>query len=146
MSYRKRNGRLCREPWCPPFENREGWGNRASGDAKGGPAPTACKSDTKGLLKRAHIVAGEFRYIGKEADRKWEEGEDISVLEFKSTEYGREKRAVASQEVKNEINRIGIKKCARESGFSRAFVRKLLRGLPVKRNSYDGFVRWLRNQ
>jgi hypothetical protein len=42
------------------------------------PDGTQCKSDTKGLLKRAHIVAGEFRYIGKEADRKWEESEDIS--------------------------------------------------------------------
>jgi hypothetical protein len=109
------------------------------------PDGTACKSDTQGLLKRAHIVAGEFRYIGKESDRKWEEGEEISVLEFKSTEYGREKRVVATEEVKNEINRIGIKHCARESGFSRAFVRKLLRGLPVKRNSYERFVRWLQN-
>ena len=31
---------------------------------------------------------------GKEADRKWEEGDDIGVLEFKTTEYGRSKRVV----------------------------------------------------
>ena len=29
----------------------------------------------------------------KETDRKWEEGDDISVLEFKTTEYGRAKLA-----------------------------------------------------
>lgn len=31
------------------------------------------KMDSCGLLQRAHIVAGEIRYIGKESDRKWEE-------------------------------------------------------------------------
>jgi hypothetical protein len=61
------------------------------------PDGTPCKSGTKGLLKRAHIIAGEFRYVGKETDRKWEEGEDISVLEFRTTEYGREKKVVASR-------------------------------------------------
>jgi hypothetical protein len=29
--------------------------------------------------------------VGKETDRKWEEGDDISVMEFKITEYGRAK-------------------------------------------------------
>jgi hypothetical protein len=39
---------------------------------------------------------------------------------------------------------IGINKCARESGFDRKnFIRKLVRGVPVKRNSYEEFVRWL---
>jgi hypothetical protein len=106
----------------------------------GGP----CEADTKGLLRRVHVIAGEFRYVGKETDRKWEEGDDISVLEFKATEYGRAKMVVASEEVKSEIRRIGINKCARESKFDRKnFIRKLVRGLPVKRNSYDEFVRWL---
>jgi hypothetical protein len=56
------------------------------------PDGTPCEADTKGLLKRAHIIAGEFRYVGKETDHKWEEGDDISVLEFKTTEYGRAKK------------------------------------------------------
>jgi hypothetical protein len=107
----------------------------------GGP----CQADTIGLLQRGHIVAGEFRYMGKEADRKWEEGDDISVLEFKTTEYGRTKKVVATEEVKNDIKTIGIKKCARESGFTRFFVRKLLRGRTVRRNLYNQFVRWLQN-
>ena len=109
------------------------------------PDGTACESDTSGLLQRAHIIAGEFRYVGKETDRKWEEGDDTSVLEFKATEYGRARMVVASAEVKSAIKKIGIKKCARESGFTRIFIRKLLRGLPVKRNSYDEFVRWLQS-
>ena len=81
--------------------------------------------------------------MGKETDRKWEEGEDISVLEFKPTEFGRGSKVIASEEVKSDIKNVGIKKCSRESGFTRFFVRKLLRGRTVRRRSYDGFVRWL---
>jgi len=108
------------------------------------PDGTPCTAATKGLLKRAHVIAGELRYVGKETDRKWEEGGDISVLEFAATEYGRTGKVVASAEVKARISSIGINKCARESGFDRKnFIRKLVRDLPVKRNSYDEFVRWL---
>ena len=64
------------------------------------PDGTLCKGDTRGLLRRAHIVAGELRYIGKETDPKWEEGDDISVLEFKTTEYGRSKKVVTLGYVK----------------------------------------------
>jgi hypothetical protein len=53
---------------------------------------------------------------------------------------------VASEEVKRDIEAIGINKCARESKFDRKnFIRKLVRGLPVKRNSYAEFERWLQN-
>jgi hypothetical protein len=108
------------------------------------PDGTVCKADTKGLLKRAHVTAGEFRYVGKETDRKWGEGDDLSVLEFKGTEYGRSKMGVASEEVKRDVRKIGINKCARESGFDRKnLIRKSVRGLRVKRNSYNDFVRWL---
>jgi len=51
---------------------------------------------------------------------------------------------VASEGVKKEIEKIGINKCARESGFDRKnFIRKLVRGVPIKRNSYNEFDRWL---
>jgi hypothetical protein len=96
------------------------------------------------LLKRAHVIAGELRYVGKETDRKWEEGGEISVLEFAATEYGRKAKVVASTEIKATISSIGVNKCARESGFDRKnFIRKLIRDIPVKRNSYTEFVRWV---
>lgn len=50
------------------------------------PNGSPCMADTKGLLQRAHVMAGEIRYMGKETDRKWEEGEEIGVLEFAATE------------------------------------------------------------
>jgi hypothetical protein len=108
------------------------------------PDGTACLPETTGLLKRAHVIAGDIRYVGKETDRKWEEGEDPSVLEFTAAEYGRAGKVLASEEVKRRIQEIGINKCARESGFDRKnFIRKLVRGIPVKRNSYNAFSRWL---
>ena len=108
------------------------------------PDGTPCTADTKGLLKRAYIVAGEIRFVGKETDRKWEEGEEIRVLEFAATEYGRKDKVVASEDVKATISSIGINRCARESGFDRKnFVRKLVRDIPVKRNSYNEFVKWI---
>jgi hypothetical protein len=92
------------------------------------------------------VIAGEIRYVGKETDRKWEEGDEISILEFKTTEYGRSKKVIASEEIGQKILKIGINKCARESGFDRKnLIRKLIRGIPVKRNSYNEFVRWLQN-
>jgi len=103
-----------------------------------------CGPETNGLLKRANVIAGEIRYVGKETDRKWEEGDEISILEFAATEYGRKGKVIASEDVRTAIASIGINKCARESGFDRKnFVRKLLRGISVKRNSYNEFVRWL---
>jgi hypothetical protein len=110
------------------------------------PDGTACVPETTGLLKRAQVTAGDIRYVGKETDRKCEEGEDPSVLEFKVTEYGRTGKVLASEEVKNKIKEIGINKCARESGFDRKnFIRKLTRDIPVKRNSYNEFLCWLQS-
>src|SRR5437879_6097279 len=110
------------------------------------PDGNACQPNTSGVLRRAHIIAGEIRYVGKETDRKWEEGDDISILEFAATEYGRSARVIVGEEIRNKILEIGINKCARESAFDRKnFIRKLVRGLPVKRYSYNEFVRWLQN-
>ena len=41
------------------------------------PDGTPCEAYTSGLLQRAHVIAGEFRYVGKETDRKWDEGDDL---------------------------------------------------------------------
>ena len=35
--------------------------------------------------------------MGKETDRKWEEGNEISVVEFAATEYGRKRETIATE-------------------------------------------------
>lgn len=50
-----------------------------------GPDAKLCEFDTRGLLQRAHMVANWPPIcIGKESDRHWEEGEDLSLLQFTS--------------------------------------------------------------
>lgn len=108
-----------------------------------GPDGKPCEFDTRGLLQRAHIVAGEHIYFGKESDRHWEQGEDISLLESKTIQYKRRGKVTASEEIKSDINSIGIKKCARESNIHRSIIRKIVRGVLVKRSTYREFVQWL---
>jgi hypothetical protein len=99
----------------------------------GGP----CEADTRGLLQRVHVVAGKFRYVGKETDRKWEEGDDISVLEFKTTEYGRAKRIITDASTINEIRAIGVRKTMALTKMSQHTIEKLLHGESVKRKTYE---------
>jgi hypothetical protein len=101
------------------------------------PDGSPCEAKTRGLLKRAHITAGEFRYVGKETDRKWEEGDDISVLEFKATEFGRAKKVVADSLIAAEIRAIGIRKTMELTKMSQHTIEKLIRGEAVKRKTHE---------
>ena len=105
------------------------------------PDGTPCEADTKGLLKRAHIVAGEFRYVGKETDHKWEEGDDISVLEFKATEYGRARKVITEPSLADEIRTIGVRKTMGLTKMSQHTIEKLLRGEAVKRKTHENVLR-----
>ena len=60
------------------------------------------------MLQRTHVIAGDLRYVGNETDRKWGEGDDFSVLEFKTTEYGREKKVVPDASTADEMRKIVI--------------------------------------
>ena len=54
-------------------------------------------ANTRGLPKCTRVIAGEFRYVGKKTDRKWEEGDEINILEFNTTKYGRSRRVIATE-------------------------------------------------
>jgi hypothetical protein len=55
-----------------------------------GPDGKPCKRDTRGLLQRVHVIAGKHRRIGKECDRRWEEGDDFeSTMLHEPIEYTR---------------------------------------------------------
>jgi hypothetical protein len=51
-------------------------------------------------------------------DRRWEQGEDLSLVEFKTVEYEGSKHLVASDEIKQQILKAGIRKVERETGVS----------------------------
>ena len=108
-----------------------------------GPDGKPCEFDTCGLLQRAHIIAGEHVPIGKESDRHWEGGEDISVLEFKAIWYKRRGTMIATNDQlarienvpKREFIRRGINQHTLEKICTPIHVRasKLAKALKVLR-------------
>jgi hypothetical protein len=97
-----------------------------------GPDGKPCEFDTRGLLQRAHIVANwPPIYIGKESDRHWEEGEDLSLLEFKTVQYRRKGNAVADDELLARIAKVHKREFMRR-GINQHTLEKLCRKEPVR--------------
>ena len=99
-------------------------------------APDGSPSDsnTRGLLGRAHIVAGKHRRIGKESDRRWEEGDDLESLLYQPVEFERNAAEKTSQDGKiraserliRKIKKIGLRKLVR-FGCRRRILEKICR-------------------
>ena len=96
-----------------------------------GPDGKPCASTTRGLLKRSHIVANRHRYIGKETSRRWEQGDDVSMVDFRCAEYV-DGKTKADEETRKRIVEIGIRKVARKTGINRETVALVAKGKTVK--------------
>jgi len=97
-----------------------------------GPDGKPCQADTRGLLQRAHIVANwPPIYIGKESDKHWEEGEDLSLLEFKTIEYKRKGYVIATDEQLKQIVKIPKREFMRR-GINQHTLEKLCKGKRVR--------------
>jgi hypothetical protein len=97
-----------------------------------GPDGNPCEFDTRGLLQRAHIVANwPPIYIGKESDKHWEEGEDLSLLDFKAVEYKRKGNAVATEEQLVRIAKVPKREFMRR-GINQHTLEKICKREPVR--------------
>jgi hypothetical protein len=97
-----------------------------------GPDGKACDSDTQGLLQRMHIVANwPPIYHGKESDRHWEEGEDLSLLEFKAVQYKRRGNVVADYAQLARIAKVPKREFMRR-GINQHTLEKICRREPVR--------------
>jgi DNA polymerase elongation subunit (family B) len=97
-----------------------------------GPEGKQCEFNTRGLLQRAHIIANwPPVYIGKESDRHWEEGEDLSLLEFQAIQYKRKGNAVADEEQLAQISKIPKREFMRR-GINQHTLEKICRREPVR--------------
>ncbi len=98
------------------------------------PDETACTADTIGLLKRASILAGQIVPVGKETDRRWEQGEDMSMLDFKVLEYRPSGNLViADPTLINEIAKLGMRGAIRKTGLSQHTIESIRDGRAVRR-------------
>src|SRR5262249_6055980 len=75
-----------------------------------------CGPTTCGFLSRSHIVMDLPYWIGKETSRNWEQGDDISMVDFVCAEFS-EGKVRATKEEREQIIKTGIRKIERETGI-----------------------------
>jgi len=98
-----------------------------------GPDGSPCGEYTRGLLLRRPVVAMlPFEYIGKEVERRAQEGEDVAVLENSGPiSYGsgrKGKTRSADPMLIAKARRYGLRQLMRESGASQHAVERFLKG------------------
>jgi hypothetical protein len=99
-----------------------------------------CEAETKGLLRRAVIVAKSLIPVGKETDRHWEQGEDPSMLDPKIQTFGLSgKMVVAEASEREKWADVSVRRWKRESGLSQKAVYSVLEGRPVGHRVLDTF-------
>jgi hypothetical protein len=76
------------------------------------------QKETGASQRCASSTAGPLRYVGKETDRRWTEGEDVSLLTFKQIEYLPSAKVVADGKSMNEISKRGLRELMRLTGLS----------------------------
>jgi hypothetical protein len=97
------------------------------------PDGTPCTGTTHGLLQRATINAGKIVPVGKETDRRWEQGEDPSMVDSDIFVYEKRTRlAVAGTSERMRWSAIGLRRLMRESRLSQAPVANAIKGKPIR--------------
>ncbi len=110
------------------------------------PDGNACRSHTAGLLQRTPVTADGFRYIGKETDRRWEQGEDFSLLEPLTVEYrpNETERLVVLDPKFLHNRKISKRALAKLSGVSVKRVRAALNGQRIRKSTADRLAKALK--
>lgn len=94
---------------------------------------TPCTATTRGLLQRARITAGRLVPVGNETDRRWEQGEDPSMIDSDIFIYEKRQRLViADPSERKKLAAVGLRRLARESKLSLAPVGKVIKGKGVR--------------
>jgi hypothetical protein len=104
------------------------------------PDGSPCTETTRGLLGRTRIFAHKISPVGKETDRRWEQGEDPSMLEPSIHRFETPRSAVVGDaSERKRWAAIGVRRLIRESSLAQETVYKILNGEPVRRYILSGF-------
>jgi hypothetical protein len=97
------------------------------------PDGTPCSTTTNGLLQRAFVRAGVYRYVGKETDRRWEQGEDLSLTSFSPVEYSATgKMAIADADLLNNMAKHSVREIMRRTELSHHTLGAIKNHKPVR--------------
>jgi hypothetical protein len=112
-----------------------------------GPDGNICTHQTRGLLHRTPITASELRYIGKETDRRWEQGEDISILDTFTLEYRPDETANlrTDPELQRKTREHSIRRLAEATGVSTRTVKAAREGKRLRKSTIDKLENVLRS-
>jgi len=106
-----------------------------------GPDGSPCSERTRGPLQRASITAGQHHFVGKETDRRWEYGDDLSLLHFKAMEYRPVGRmAVADRALRETVASSGVRALMRKTGLSQHTVEAVCRGRRVRHTTIQRVI------
>jgi hypothetical protein len=95
------------------------------------PDGSPCVARTRGVLQRASVIAGQQHFVGKETDRRWEFGDDLSVLRSKSMEY-RPRTAIADARLREQVGAAGVRALMRATSLSQHTLEAVRRGGRVR--------------
>jgi predicted transcriptional regulator len=80
--------------------------------------------------------------VGKETDRTWDVGEDMSVVDFKVRQLGQKKRLVqADSSLLKRARAFSKRELIRRCGLSQKAIYAILDGKEVQKSTLDSFVR-----
>ena len=106
------------------------------------PDGTPCTGATQGLLLRSKIVASRLIPVGKETDRRWEQGEDPSMLDSDIHVFEKQgNMVVADVSDRKKWRARGVRAAIRKSGLSPTTVYAIFEGKPVRRYILETFMR-----
>jgi hypothetical protein len=103
------------------------------------PDGTPCATHTRGLLQRTLIVAGAHHPV--ETDRRWEHGEELSLLHFTIVDYrSATKMVVADETLRKQMRSRGLRVLMRSTGLSQHTLERILRGEPVRHRTLQRVI------
>jgi len=92
------------------------------------------------------VIGGKHYHIGKEIDRRWEEGDDLDAMRQTPIEYTRKASRACetliqpSPSLGRTIRKLGIRRLIRQ-GFGRRIIEKISRRELVKASTYRDYER-----
>jgi hypothetical protein len=98
------------------------------------PDGSPSSGDTRGVLLRASIQVGDMLYVGKETDRRWEHGEDLSLVQFRVQEYRPAGgMVVADPSLRARLTSLAMRALMRRTGLSQHTLEATREGRHVRR-------------
>jgi len=107
-----------------------------------GPDGNQCRSWTRGILQRMHLIAMEHRYCGKEFKRKLEQGPVDHDAEFKCKVY-ENGHVAAGPETLRQLAGFSERQIREGTGLRRDTIRLIRHGGRVKRSTYERVIGFL---